>query len=133
MISNSKPKRLVAIDLDGTLLNSHHELSDRNISTLRNMSNSGILVAIATGRSKASIDKYIRQLELSQAFIPVICYNGAYGLRYDRHEGGYKSTTIFANTLPNELTEQLISFAAFNGLVLQVLNYIAQLYVCLDR
>jgi Cof subfamily protein (haloacid dehalogenase superfamily) len=42
---------MVVTDLDGTLLNSSHQLSERNLDTLQNLGEIGITRIIATGRS----------------------------------------------------------------------------------
>lgn len=66
--------RLVAIDMDGTLLRPDGHISDRNIQTLRGLQNVGTVFIICTGRS------YIDALEpLQEAGLkaPVICMNGA--------------------------------------------------------
>lgn len=120
-ISTAIRKRLVAIDLDGTLLNQHHNLSERSIKVLRELSDQGITISIATGRSKKNIERYVRELALSQPFIPVICYNGAYGLKYvAQPDGSYECHEIFANSLPNESTQKLIEFGHRHDYVLQV-------------
>jgi hydroxymethylpyrimidine pyrophosphatase-like HAD family hydrolase len=41
---------MVALDLDGSLLNSNHELTDETAAYLRSIHTKGIVVAIATGR-----------------------------------------------------------------------------------
>ena len=46
-----KKIKMVALDLDGTTLNSAHNLTDGVIETLRDISQSGVTVCIATGRS----------------------------------------------------------------------------------
>lgn len=65
---------LVAIDLDGTLLNSRHELSAANRAAVRACVERGVRVVIATGRLFASAQYYCRQLELEG---PQITLNGA--------------------------------------------------------
>lgn len=51
MVSPEEKKyRMVALDLDGTLLNSKHELTDATAAYLRRLHDKGIIVAIATGR-----------------------------------------------------------------------------------
>ena len=43
--------KFVACDLDGTLLSSQHELTEKTIVTLKDLSeNSNVTVSIATGR-----------------------------------------------------------------------------------
>lgn len=80
----------------------------------------GVLVAIATGRSKANVCKYIQQLDLPQQFVPVVCYNGACGLLYERKEDNFVSNVVFSNALPSSSSEKLINFAEKHGYVLQV-------------
>ena len=50
MASPSVKYRMIALDLDGTLLNSKHELTDEMAAYLRKLHDKGIIVAIATGR-----------------------------------------------------------------------------------
>ncbi|MGL5278180.1 MAG: Cof-type HAD-IIB family hydrolase [Cetobacterium sp.] len=64
----------VALDLDGTLLNSKKEISDKNIFILRELYKKGIEVFIVTGRSYSATKEILRKLELP---IITICYNGA--------------------------------------------------------
>lgn len=66
--------KLVAIDLDGTLLRDNHEISEYSKRVLREIDRSGIKVVIATGRSYSSARHKIKDLKLNQ---PVVCYNGA--------------------------------------------------------
>ena len=47
--------KLVAIDLDGTMLNSYGEVTQKTISTIKNTINKGINVVIASGRTVDSI------------------------------------------------------------------------------
>jgi Cof subfamily protein (haloacid dehalogenase superfamily) len=72
--------QLVAIDLDGTLLNSTHDLSSRHEAAVRAVRERGVRVILASGRMHASIVPYARQLELDE---PIISYNGAL-VRWDR-------------------------------------------------
>lgn len=44
------PLRLIALDIDGTLLNSNFQVSARNLATLRRANSLGIEVVLATGR-----------------------------------------------------------------------------------
>jgi Cof subfamily protein (haloacid dehalogenase superfamily) len=56
--------KLIAIDLDGTLLNSHHQLTDRTKHTLRKAIAAGIQVVIATGKTRYSAREAISELAL---------------------------------------------------------------------
>lgn len=66
--------RLIALDLDGTLLNSNKELSPRNRKALEMASARGITVVPATGRFYKGIPTVIRDLSFVRY---VISINGA--------------------------------------------------------
>jgi Cof subfamily protein (haloacid dehalogenase superfamily) len=69
--------RLVAIDMDGTLLPTGSQtISDRNVKALRAAQNAGITVAIATGRRPAYTAPLLANLGL-RADTPLIASNGA--------------------------------------------------------
>ncbi len=65
---------LIALDMDGTLLNDKGEISDTTAEYLKHLNELGHIVVIASGRPIRSIIKYYHQLGLTS---PVICYNGA--------------------------------------------------------
>lgn len=48
--SNQVQPRLLAIDIDGTLLNSSYQLPEENLNALRRAHNAGVEVVLATGR-----------------------------------------------------------------------------------
>lgn len=66
--------RLLALDLDGTLLNSRGEISEKNIEAIQKAEQKGVLVTIATGRRFRDALPVAEQLKLNA---PVICHNGA--------------------------------------------------------
>lgn len=71
------PPRLVAIDMDGTLLPSlTPKVSDRNLRALRAAQEAGITVAVATGRRAAYTKPLLDGLGL-RADMPLITSNGA--------------------------------------------------------
>lgn len=71
------PVRLVAIDMDGTLLPTFSQtISPRNAQALRSAQNAGITVAIATGRRTAYTAPLLEGLDL-RADMPLITSNGA--------------------------------------------------------
>lgn len=66
--------KLLALDLDGTTLNSNEEISDRNLSAIQDASQAGVRIIITTGRSYASASPFITLLNTGD---PSITYNGA--------------------------------------------------------
>jgi hydroxymethylpyrimidine pyrophosphatase-like HAD family hydrolase len=59
--------RLIAIDMDGTLLDSNGKVSPRNLAALRLAETSGIEVVIATGRRHCYAMRVLRDLRLNPA------------------------------------------------------------------
>ncbi len=66
--------KLLALDLDGTTLNSSEELNEADISAIREASRAGVRIIVTTGRSYASAHPYIVKLNTGD---PTITYNGA--------------------------------------------------------
>ncbi len=66
--------KLLALDLDDTLLNEQSKISSRNITAIRKVVEKGVLVTIATGRMYRSTLPYARELEVD---LPLITYHGA--------------------------------------------------------
>ena len=54
--------KLVALDLDGTLLNSKHQMSKRNHCAIRRTIELGIEVVIATGKTRHAAEQLIEEL-----------------------------------------------------------------------
>lgn len=68
------PVRLIAIDIDGTLLDSNFQVSSRNLETLRKANSLGVEIALATGR------RHTFALPVAQALgfeLTLISSNGA--------------------------------------------------------
>ncbi|MFO3688246.1 Cof-type HAD-IIB family hydrolase [Staphylococcus felis] len=66
--------KLIATDMDGTLLNAAHEVSDENIKAIQYAQSQGITVVIATGRAFYEAQDPIAPTGLK---VPYICLNGA--------------------------------------------------------
>jgi hypothetical protein len=66
--------RLLALDLDGTLLNSRGQLSDGNRGAIQQARQSGVRVALVTGRRFRDARPIALELGLD---VPVIAHNGA--------------------------------------------------------
>jgi hypothetical protein len=68
--------RLIAIDMDGTLLAANSRVSPRNLSALRAAENAGAEIVIATGRRHCYAMKVLRELNLNPSSA-LISSNGA--------------------------------------------------------
>lgn len=67
-------KKLIAIDLDGTALNTQSKLSDRTTQTLKRAMQAGHAVSIVTGRPYRMSQQFYQQLGLHT---PIVNFNGA--------------------------------------------------------
>ena len=66
--------KMFVTDLDGTLLNKEHRISDGNKKAVQEAVDAGVVVTIATGRMYESALPYARELGVD---VPIITYNGA--------------------------------------------------------
>lgn len=97
--------QLIVVDLDGTLLNSQHALSERTEKTLKAAMEQGVKVIIATGKTRGSAKDIIAQLGLTTPGIYVqglVVYNGDGTIRYQK-------------TLDKSLIRKVITFAEDRG------------------
>lgn len=69
--------QLIAVDMDGTLLNHKKEISERNRQAIKAAKSIGKTVVIATGRPLIGIKRYLESLEMTGDKDYVIAFNGA--------------------------------------------------------
>ena len=69
------PVKLIAFDLDGTLLDERKNIPEENMQALLAAAEAGTLLVPATGRIFTGIPETLRQLPGSRFFITI---NGAY-------------------------------------------------------
>jgi len=93
--------KLVATDLDGTLLNSNHKISKRNFETIKRLEEAGIIVCLASGRMYKSMLPYIIELGINTK---TIAYNGA--MIADEN-----SNVIYEKSVPTDFTNEIIKHA----------------------
>lgn len=94
--------KLIAIDLDGTLLRNNHDISEYSKEILKQLDKKGLKIVIATGRSYSSARHKILDLTLNQ---PVVCYNGAMIRNGKTHE------ILEHSSLKSEISRKLIEIA----------------------
>lgn len=90
--------KLIAIDLDGTLLNADSQISAENANAIRMAQNSGTHVTIATGRAHADVRAICKKAGL---VTPVIAANGA--TIHDENENKIDSIPMDRNVAENVL------------------------------
>lgn len=73
-MANTGKYRLVAVDMDGTLLNDEKEVSPVTLEALKKLQTGGIPLTICTGRNISGIERFMETLKPEG---PIICNNGA--------------------------------------------------------
>ncbi|WP_121613213.1 Cof-type HAD-IIB family hydrolase [Mesobacillus foraminis] len=63
--------KLIAIDMDGTLLDANHQVSEENRLAIREAEEKGIKVVLSTGRAIRTVKDYAVSLELSSYLVTV--------------------------------------------------------------
>lgn len=63
--------RLIALDMDGTLLNRRQEVSEGNRKAIKEAEQKGVHVILSTGRAYATCSDYAKSLELSSYLVTV--------------------------------------------------------------
>jgi hydroxymethylpyrimidine pyrophosphatase-like HAD family hydrolase len=91
--------RLLALDLDGTLLNSLGELSERNARAIAEVRAAGVRVALVTGRRFRDARPLALKLGLD---VPVVSHNGA----LTKHARTLE--TVNASLLPLETAREVL-------------------------
>lgn len=99
--------KLIALDIDGTLLSNNKEISKNNIEAIKKAQNQGIYVVLATGRMYRSAKQFGYFL---QEDMPIITYNGA----LIRELGDGK--VLFQQNMPNEHVMDIYALTKTYGL-----------------
>ncbi|MBX3110482.1 MAG: HAD family phosphatase [Fimbriimonadaceae bacterium] len=98
--------RLIATDLDGTLLTSRREVHHASAYALRTAHEAGIVVCLASGRALNTMLPYAEQLGIPG---PIVSCNGAYVIDQD---GG----VVRDHTLDQATRDTLLAYAEEHGL-----------------
>jgi 5-amino-6-(5-phospho-D-ribitylamino)uracil phosphatase len=102
---------LIALDLDGTLLDPAEQVSKRNRAAIRRALEMGIRVVLVTGRGVDMPIKVSKDLELN---LPVICCHGALTKDFGANR------TLLHLPLPLQYAKPMVEFAESHGLSLAI-------------
>lgn len=108
--------KLVALDLDDTLLNDERQISDGNVSALRECAERGIYVVLCSGRAEDAILPFVRRLEIAgkEAGKFIIAINGC--SIFDMH----KREQIFCRKVESDILLRTNQIAESWGLKSEV-------------
>ena len=99
--------QLVAIDLDGTLLNSYGVVTDRTRQTIKKCIDKGIEIVLASGRPKDSIESIAKEIGAEHYFI---AGNGALICDIKKEE------VIYEKYMPKEKVLEIIRLCEQNSI-----------------
>ena len=102
-IPEPRPFRLIALDLDGTLLSDDKDISEADAEALTCFAQAGGMVVLASGRMTDNIHPFYDRLGFDG---PTIGYNGALA-REPRSQGG---KVIVETGLPARYADELIDY-----------------------
>ena len=108
---------LIALDLDGTLLDPEEQISPRNRAAIRRALDAGIRVVLVTGRGVDTPIRVSKDLELN---LPVICCHGALTKDFGANR------TLAHLPVPLQYAKPMVEFAERNGLSLAI--YLEELF-----
>ncbi|GAB7261112.1 pyridoxal phosphatase [Dickeya ananatis] len=98
--------RIIALDLDGTLLTQKKTILPESLQALAQARQAGIKVIIATGRHHSAIHPFYQALALDT---PVICCNGTY--LYDYQTGQTHDANPLTSAQAKSVLQRLQQFA----------------------
>ncbi len=91
--------KLVAFDLDGTLLNQDHKIQESSKKVIAELKKQGIKIILSTGRHHTAALHYYNELALDT---PLLCCNGTYAYLPSTQE------IFYANPIPVEDTKYVL-------------------------
>ncbi|KAJ3212167.1 hypothetical protein HDU83_001178 [Entophlyctis luteolus] len=103
---------LLALDLDGTLLNPDRQVSARTQAAVRRVAATGAIVALCSGRATFCTTTVEAQLGLSES-LPLLCFNGAIALAPADSAGN--RAVLFSRTLTADQVAQVLNVAEALG------------------
>ncbi len=103
--------KAIFMDLDGTLLNSNHAVSEKLREKLQELKKKGVKVFISTGRSYVASEPFVKEIGIVN---PVITYNGA------RITDPVTGKVIYENPIKAENVEKMIKISREKGIHLNL-------------
>lgn len=109
------PYKMIVLDLDDTLLNDEHSLSNRNKEALMAAQELGVKVVLASGRPTFGMVSIAKDLQLDQYGSYILSFNGSKIINAKTNE------EIFNSTISSEMTHRLYDLSKREGVA--ILSY----------
>lgn len=103
--------KLIASDMDDTLLNRECRISERNAAAIKKAMDAGKIFLIATGRMYVSVRPFAEKLGLD---VPLVTYNGALV------KGSQSGKVFYEHKMKLETAQEVLAFCKEHGYYLQL-------------
>lgn len=110
LLEQEKNRKIIFLDLDGTLLNDNKEFTSGNRKAIKEALKAGHKVVIATGRPLVSALSLAKELGLTGKGCYIISFNG--GEIYDTE----KQESLYRKTIPHDYVRHIFDIAKDAGL-----------------
>ena len=107
---------VVALDLNGTALNTSHTLAEPTMNKIRELIDRGVRVIVATGRSSPAVYSHVRHLALPVE-LPCILYNGAVACSFppNSKDPEAEMVDVFRDLMDAAISRKIIEFGTEEG------------------
>lgn len=103
-------RKLLVLDIDGTLVNSRKEITDKTRNALIDIQSKGHIVALASGRPYYGMEEYAGLIELDHFGGYALSFNGGIILNCRTKE------KIYENTMPVRFAKPIYEYAKANNI-----------------
>lgn len=106
----SKDKKILILDIDGTLVNSKKEITPETIRYLYRIQEEGHVVALASGRPYPGMERYAKQIGLDRFGGYAVSFNGGMIVNCATGEA------VFEKCIPNRFAKIIYEYALSHGI-----------------
>jgi len=107
------PIRLIALDIDGTIIGDDHEIAGRTIDAVRAAMEQDVAVSLVTGRMVSSALRFAQELGLTG---PIVGYQGGLIRAMPPPESRRLGKLLLHTPLPAEAARAIVGWARDHGL-----------------
>ncbi len=100
--------RYVAIDLDGTLLNSEHRVSQTNIDVIKQIQKQGIVVILCSGRNISQMNFVADKIDTNKYNTYIVSDNGGVITQIDKQKRSILKNNKFENAEHKQIMNDMI-------------------------
>jgi Cof subfamily protein (haloacid dehalogenase superfamily) len=105
-------KKIVFLDIDGTLVNSEKKITKATKESLMRIQKAGVKLAIASGRPSKGVIPYAQELELEKYAGYILPFNGGNIINYSTKE------VVYSNTLSMDVVKKAYDLSKEYGVEL---------------